>query len=107
VLTAGLGEMGGAQPLAITMNEGVAWWSRSMNGAPAAGWKHRYIDEVSEDMEDALRRVAIILKRATALHRPDRQRGRPSSPNCWPAACARRGHRPDLGPRLLAYSQIT
>jgi urocanate hydratase len=26
VLTAGLGEMGGAQPLAVTMNEGVAWW---------------------------------------------------------------------------------
>jgi urocanate hydratase len=36
VLTAGLGGMGGAQPLAITMNEGVGWWWRSTRSAPAA-----------------------------------------------------------------------
>src|SRR5712691_4222429 len=29
VLTAGLGEMGGAQPLAVTMNDGIAWQWRS------------------------------------------------------------------------------
>jgi urocanate hydratase len=36
VLTAGLGEMGGAQPLAVTMNGGVAWWWRWMNGGRSA-----------------------------------------------------------------------
>ncbi len=38
VLTAGLGEMGGAQPLAVTMNEGWPWSSRSIPGAPSAVW---------------------------------------------------------------------
>uniref|UniRef100_UPI0035B39C86 urocanate hydratase n=1 Tax=Promineifilum sp. TaxID=2664178 RepID=UPI0035B39C86 len=57
VLTAGLGEMGGAQPLAVTMNEGVALVVEVDEWRARRRLEHRYIDEVSEDLEDALRRV--------------------------------------------------
>jgi urocanate hydratase len=57
-LTAGLGEMGGAQPLAVTMNDGVALVVEVDEWRARRRLEHRYIDEVSEDTEDALRRVA-------------------------------------------------
>ncbi len=57
VLTAGLGEMGGAQPLAVTMNDGVALVVEVDEWRARRRLEHRYIDEVSEDVEDALRRV--------------------------------------------------
>ena len=57
VLTAGLGEMGGAQPLAITMNDGVALVIEVDEARARRQLEHRYIDEVSEDTDDALRRV--------------------------------------------------
>ena len=57
-LTAGLGEMGGAQPLAVTMNDGVALVVEVDEARARRQLEHRYIDEVSEDTEDALRRVA-------------------------------------------------
>jgi len=56
-LTAGLGEMGGAQPLAVTMNDGVALVVEVDEARARRQLEHRYIDEVSEDVEDALRRV--------------------------------------------------
>ena len=56
-LTAGLGEMGGAQPLAVTMNDGVALVVEVDEARARRQLDHRYIDEVSEDTEDALRRV--------------------------------------------------
>ncbi|HEX6384144.1 MAG TPA: urocanate hydratase [Anaerolineae bacterium] len=57
VLTAGLGEMGGAQPLAITMNEGVGLIVEVDEWRANRRLDHRYIDEVAEDLEDALKRV--------------------------------------------------
>jgi urocanate hydratase len=57
VLTAGLGEMGGAQPLAITMNGGVGLCVEVDEWRMRRRLEHRYIDEVAEDMPDALRRV--------------------------------------------------
>ena len=57
VLTAGLGEMGGAQPLAITMNEGVGLIVEVDEARAHRRLEHRYIDEVAEDVEDALKRV--------------------------------------------------
>jgi urocanate hydratase len=57
VLTAGLGEMGGAQPLAVTMNGGVALCVEVDEWRLRRRLEHRYIDEVAEDMADALRRV--------------------------------------------------
>src|SRR5690606_1247717 len=57
VLTAGLGEMGGAQPLAITMNGGVGLVVEVDEWRARRRLEHRYIDEVAEDMEEALARV--------------------------------------------------
>ncbi|RMG93438.1 MAG: urocanate hydratase [Chloroflexi bacterium] len=62
VLTAGLGEMGGAQPLAITMNEGVGLIVEVDEWRARRRLEHRYIDEVSEDLEDALHRVHYYLE---------------------------------------------
>lgn len=57
VLTAGLGEMGGAQPLAVTMNEGVGLIVEVDEWRARRRLEHRYLDEVSEDLEEALARV--------------------------------------------------
>lgn len=57
VLTAGLGEMGGAQPLAITMNDGVGLIVEADEWRAHRRLEHRYIDEVAEDMDEALKRV--------------------------------------------------
>jgi urocanate hydratase len=62
-VTAGLGGMGGAQPLAITMNEGVCL------AAEMEGWRidkrieTRYLDEKFEDLDDAIDR-ALEMKKA-------------------------------------------
>ncbi len=66
VLTAGLGEMGGAQPLAVTMNEGVGLIVEVDEWRARRRLEHRYIDEVSEDLEDALRRVQHYIERGEA-----------------------------------------
>ena len=63
VLTAGLGEMGGAQPLAVTMNEGIGLIVEVDEWRAHRRLEHRYIDEVSEDLEDALRRVQHYVER--------------------------------------------
>ena len=56
-LTAGCGGMGGAQPLAVTMNGGVCLVRRRR---PRRGCsrrvEHRYLDEVADDLDDALER---------------------------------------------------
>ena len=57
VLTAGLGEMGGAQPLAVTMNEGVALSVEIDPRMAERRLRMRYVDEVAFDLEDALERV--------------------------------------------------
>ncbi len=57
VLTAGLGEMGGAQPLAVTMNGGVCLIVEVDEWRARRRLEHRYLDEVAEDVDDALKRV--------------------------------------------------
>ncbi|MCL4871246.1 MAG: urocanate hydratase [Anaerolineae bacterium] len=57
VLTAGLGEMGGAQPLAVTMNDGVGLIVEVDEWRARRRLEHRYLDEVSEELDDALARV--------------------------------------------------
>jgi urocanate hydratase len=54
VLTAGLGEMGGAQPLAVTMNEGVALVVEVDPWRAQRRLDHRYLDVVVDDLEDAM-----------------------------------------------------
>ena len=55
-VTAGLGGMGGAQPLAITMNGGVALCIEVDPERAARRVETRYLDVVAEDYADALRR---------------------------------------------------
>src|SRR5262249_18669170 len=54
VLTAGLGGMGGAQPLAVTMNEGVALVVEVDQARIERRQKTRYLDRVTADLDEAL-----------------------------------------------------
>jgi urocanate hydratase len=63
VLTAGLGEMGGAQPLAVTMNDGVALIVEVDEWRARRRLDHRYLDEVAEDTDEALKRVQYFVER--------------------------------------------
>jgi len=58
VLTAGLGGMGGAQPLAVTMNEGVALCVEVDPTRIERRIKGRYLDRETDDIEQALQWVA-------------------------------------------------
>ncbi|MEJ2290113.1 MAG: urocanate hydratase [Deinococcales bacterium] len=57
VLTAGCGGMGGAQPLAVTMNGGVCLIVEVDRERLERRLKTRYLDEIADDLEDALARV--------------------------------------------------
>ncbi|UCE44441.1 MAG: urocanate hydratase [Candidatus Bathyarchaeota archaeon] len=54
VLTAGLGEMGGAQPLAVTMNEGVALVVEINKDAIKRRLKHGYLEAWTDDLGEAI-----------------------------------------------------
>src|SRR5579885_3554060 len=53
-LTAGLGGMGGAQPLAVTMNGGVALCVEIDRAAIERRLRTRYLDELADDLDDAV-----------------------------------------------------
>ena len=55
-LTAGLGGMGGAQPLAVTMNDGVALCIDVDGHRIERRLETRYLDEVADDLDDAVSR---------------------------------------------------
>ena len=57
VLTAGLGGMGGAQPLAVTMNGGVALCLDVDPSRVQRRLDTRYLDEVAPSLQDGLRRA--------------------------------------------------
>ncbi len=83
-LTAGLGGMGGAQPLAVTMNGGVALCIECDQSRITRRIEHGYLDEEADDLDDALRRAVAARDAGRAL----------SIGVCGNAA--------DLVPRLLA-----
>jgi len=56
-LTAGLGGMGGAQPLAVTMNGGVAICVDCDQSRITRRIEHGYLDEQADDIDDAIRRA--------------------------------------------------
>src|SRR5689334_22286980 len=56
-LTGGLGGMGGAQPLAVTMNGGVAICVECDPSRIARRIEHGYLDVAADDAADALRRA--------------------------------------------------
>jgi urocanate hydratase len=57
VLTAGLGEMGGAQPLAVTMNDGVALAVEVNKAAIDRRLKHGFLEKWTDDLDEAIRMV--------------------------------------------------
>ncbi len=66
-VTAGLGGMGGAQPLAITMNGGVALCIEVDRERIARRLETRYLDEEADDLEDAVRRCEAAKAEGRAL----------------------------------------
>src|SRR5256712_7577209 len=54
VLTAGLGEMGGAQPLAVTMNGGIALAIEVSKTAIDRRLKHGYVETWTDSLQEAL-----------------------------------------------------
>jgi urocanate hydratase len=91
VLTAGLGGMGGAQPLAATMNEGVLIAVEVDRARIERRLATRYLDVLSESLDEAVARA-----------REAQQSGRPLSIGLLGnaadvlAECVRRGIVPDL-----------
>ena len=83
-VTAGLGGMGGAQPLAITMNDGVALCIEVDPERVERRVETRYLDVVADDYGDALRRCETAVQ--------SRQ----------PLSVGLVGNAADLVPRLLA-----
>ncbi|MEV5553626.1 urocanate hydratase [Nonomuraea wenchangensis] len=65
-LTAGLGGMGGAQPLAVTMNGGVAICVDCDPRSVARRIEHRYLDVQAATLDEALR----LAEEARAARRP-------------------------------------
>jgi urocanate hydratase len=59
--------MGGAQPLAVTMNEGVCLVVDVDPTRLAKRVKDRYLDEVAHDLDDAIARVTAAKKERRAL----------------------------------------
>jgi urocanate hydratase len=68
-LTAGLGGMGGAQPLAVTMNGGVALCVEVERERIERRLQTRYLDELADSLEDAVARciAAKNEKRAVSV----------------------------------------
>jgi urocanate hydratase len=67
VLTAGLGEMGGAQPLAVKMNEGIALIVEIDPFMAERRLRMRYVDQVVDDLEEALERVMTAKEKQESL----------------------------------------
>src|SRR5207247_9468890 len=54
VLSAGLGGMGGAQPLAVTLNEGVGLFVEVDRGRIERRLRLRYVDRMTASIDEAL-----------------------------------------------------
>ncbi len=67
VLTSGLGEMGGAQPLAVTMNEGVAVVIEVDKRAIQRRLDKKYCDMVVDDPREAVRVARGAAKKGDAV----------------------------------------
>ncbi len=67
VLTAGLGGMGGAQPLAVTMNEGVALVVEVDRARAQRRLDTRYVDTVVDNLEEAMTLVEQAVKEKRPL----------------------------------------
>ncbi len=101
VVTAGLGGMGGAQPLAVTMNGGVALVVEVDPARIERRLATRYVDERAADLDDALARVDAMPSRRRGRGRSRSRATPPTSCRSWCAAASSPdvAHRPDVGAR--------
>jgi urocanate hydratase len=67
VVTAGLGGMGGAQPLAVTMNGGIALVVEVDPARIERRLATKYVDERADDLDSALERIEACQETGTAL----------------------------------------
>ena len=67
VLTAGLGGMGGAQPLAVTMNEGVAIVVEVDERRALRRVQNGFCDQITGELDDALHRAELARKQGEAV----------------------------------------
>ena len=100
ILTAGLGGMGGAQPLAATMAGASLLAVECRPSAIEMRLRTGYLDVAAKDLDEAL----AIIERATKERKAvsvgaARQRRRGPARTGAPRRQARRRHRPDLGAR--------
>ena len=103
VLTAGLGEMGGAQPLAVTMNEGVAVVVEVDRWRIERRLQHRYLDVATDNLEEAMTWAEEAAARGRGqVDRLARQRRRGAARVGRARRPPRRGHRPDERARPAA-----
>ena len=66
-LTGGCGGMGGAQPLAVTMNEGVCLIVDIDESSLQKRVQTRYLDEIATDIDDAIERVTRYKSQRKAI----------------------------------------
>ncbi len=99
-VTAGLGGMGGAQPLAVTMNDGVAVCIECDQARIQRRIDHRYLDVQADSLEDAVR-MAVEARDAqeAAVDRRPGQRRADAARAARDGRADRHRHRPDLGAR--------
>ena len=99
-VTAGAGGMGGAQPLAVTMNDGVVLIIDVDQHMLQRRVDHRYLDEIAPDYESAVRRVTDGEGVEDAVvGGPARQRRRRAATVVRRRCRRRHRHRPDQRPR--------
>ena len=67
IVTAGLGGMGGAQPLAVTMNGGVCLAIEVDRGRIDRRLDTRYLDVLADDLDDAIELCRTAVKNRRAL----------------------------------------
>ena len=91
VLSAGLGGMGGAQPLAVTMNEGVGLFVEIDGERIERRLRLRYVDRATESLDEALEWAEEARRRGEALSIA--LHGNAAEVH---AEIARRGVRPDV-----------
>ncbi|OGK77454.1 MAG: urocanate hydratase [Candidatus Rokubacteria bacterium GWC2_70_16] len=91
VLSAGLGGMGGAQPLAVTMNEGVGIFVEVDGERIERRLRLRYVDRATASLDEALRWAEEARKRGEALSIALQANAAEAH-----AELARRGLRPDV-----------
>ncbi|MDZ4755111.1 MAG: urocanate hydratase, partial [Phycisphaerae bacterium] len=66
-VTAGCGGMGGAQPLAITMNEGTCLIADVCRERLSKRVHDRYLDEIHEDLDKAIDRALALREQGAAI----------------------------------------